>query len=78
MSENTFTGEIESKPKLKLMINNLLNNFHKFGLWVTLFLLLGCWIGISVSKKYYTDKMDEITTVGAFLHKSQVYQIIKK
>ena len=54
------------------------DTFHKFGLWITLFLLLGAYFGIMGAKTFYTEKMDEIILVGGFAHKGMVYQITKK
>ncbi len=74
------TKSIVSKDsnKVKEILAKFWDGFHKFGLWVTLFLLLGTAIGVSAAKKYYTEKLDEVILVGGMAHKGIVYQITKK
>ena len=69
---------LNESNKIKEIILKFWNNFHKFGLWATLFMLGGIFIGISISKTYYTQKIDEVILVGGMAHKGIVYQISKK
>jgi len=78
MLNQDITEKVDVTPKFKKILTKFWDSFHKFGLWVTLFLLLGTWIGISVSKKYYSEKMEEVILVGGMAHKGIVYQITKK
>jgi hypothetical protein len=79
-ADGALASNSSMKPlsSLKEMSGKFFNGFHRYGLWITIFLLIGIYIGIGVSKKYYVDKVDETIKVGGFLHKEQVYIIQKK
>lgn len=65
----------ESSFSLKEKALKFLDGFHRYGLWITIFLLIGIYIGVHVSKNYYTLKVDEVVKTGAFLFKEKVYTI---
>lgn len=75
VKDSTIVNELESDSKLKGIFNSFCNGFHKFGLWIIVFLMLGVGIGVHASKKYYADKLQDCITVGAMLHKEKVYAI---
>lgn len=68
----------EETNKIKQLITKAWDSFHKFGLWITLFLMCGVWIGVSASKTYYTEKMKEVIHVGAMAFEQKVYIITPK
>ncbi len=50
-------------------------SFHNSIILALVFTILGIGIGVHASKKFYTDKMDEIKLTGAMLIDKKVYTV---
>ena len=72
------TISTETKSKFFYILNEVFNNVYKYGFYALVCVLLGIYIGITTSKTFYLNKVDELIQVGAFLHNEQVYQILAK
>ncbi|MDD4082363.1 MAG: hypothetical protein PHD05_03150 [Sphaerochaetaceae bacterium] len=51
---------------------------NKFSTLIILIFLVGFTTGLIVNEIIHTHKMDNIVILGAFIHKSQVYEVIPK
>jgi hypothetical protein len=69
---------VDTETKLKTFLQKFSDAFHRYALYVTVALVLGAYVGVMASKKYYTTKLEEITKVGGMLVKDQVYSVTKK
>jgi hypothetical protein len=61
--------------KIPEFVREAWSTFHKYGMWLTLALGLGIYIGVVASGRFYSTKMDEITLVGGMVHKQKVFTV---
>lgn len=74
-----MNNKMDNKDKkIYKIIVNVFDTFHKFGLWFLVACALGIYIGVSVTRMYYTNKLKESIEIGAFMFNQKVYTIIQK
>lgn len=72
-----YQGESGNNPVVNYM-KNLCYIVHKWGLWIIIAMSFGAWIGITVSTKFYNEKMKECIKLQGMVFKDQVYNITPK
>ena len=75
--KNTMNKNI-SKNKMYNTLQNAWDTIHRYGLWLSMFCMIGVYVGVMVSKTYYSSKMEESILIGGFVHDKKVYAIIPK
>ena len=82
---SSYVGNAPVAPETDNIPVNPLNlvrrfwaGFHTFIIIALVFSLLGIGVGVKAAQQFYTDKLDEITTTGAMLHKKKVFLVQPK
>ena len=70
--------EMMNKQKLFLTLQNAWNTFNKYFVYILIAILLGIYIGVTVSKTYFNDKMEDCIKIQGLVFKNQVYSITLK
>lgn len=70
--------EDKMEPKHINILKEGWNAFHKWGMWAIIMILIGVWAGVTASKIYYNNKMDDCIKVQGIVFKEKVYSIIPK
>jgi hypothetical protein len=68
----------DSKNPVVNYVKNLCYITHRWGLWILIAMSVGAWIGITVSKTFYTQKMSDCIKLQGMVFKDQVYTITPK
>ena len=68
----------EEKNKLMELVKQGWDTFHRYGLWLSIACCIGIYVGISISRVYFHNKIKESIAVGGMLVDKDVYSIIKK
>lgn len=67
-----------NKGKLFETLKRIWNTVNSLFFYFLLFLIVGVWIGITVSKTYYNSKMEESIILEGMVYKGKLYTIIPK
>jgi len=70
--------EMFNKQKLFNSLKHGWDTFHKYFVYILIAVLLGIYIGITVSKTYFNDKMEDSIKIQGFVFKNQIYSITPK
>lgn len=73
-------ANVERRASFKIpsFVSEACNAFHKFGMWLTIAMAIGIYIGVIATGKFYTTKMDECVAIGGMIHKTKVYTLTPK
>lgn len=77
---NTLGEEIvmEVKPKLSSILKRGWDTFHRYFVYILIAILFGIYIGVSVSKVFYSNKIQENIQIGGMVYKEKIYTITLK
>ena len=78
--DTTITGKYEEKSSNFVVskLKETWNTFHKYMAWLLIATAIGIYIGMTVSRSFYTSKMDDVVKVGGMVHKEHVYIVTPK
>jgi hypothetical protein len=76
LEEKTMTTE--EKNRVLALLKRSWDAFHKYVVYALITCLFGIYIGITVSKVYYKEKMADSIILGGFVFEKKGYNIIPK
>jgi hypothetical protein len=59
-------------------VKKMLNTFHKYFVYILVAVLIGIYVGVTVSKVYFNDKMEDCIKIQGMVFKNNVYTILPK
>lgn len=68
----------ENKNKLIVSLKRGWDTFHRYFVYILIASMIGIYVGISVSKIYYANKIQENVDVGGMVFKGKVYTIVPR
>lgn len=80
ISEQPEDKNVESanKAKLLVMLRNCWDAFHRYFVYAIIASLLGVFVGVKASTKFYSDKMNDAITAGAFVFNGKPFTVTPK
>jgi hypothetical protein len=70
--------DLENKAKLFALLKNGWDAFHRYFVYILIASLLGVFVGVKASTTFYSDKMADAITAGAFVFKGKPFTINPK
>lgn len=77
MEQETTVTEVSTSNRTKLL-KHAADLFHKWGMWAILFIAIGVYGGVTVSKGYYNSKMEECIKLQGLVFKDKIYNVTPK